>query len=247
MINFLSRIYQKISAPLQQKKKWKQFQQELIKYVNEMNTMEDPWSAKLDKEIYSRQLSQTLGPAEANNNILEVGCGQGSLTRLLLPFAKKITATEISDQALIQFKKKWPTQNTSTTTQNKNLDLELLLQNKTLELIQTDIHQFFPNPDNQEKYDLIVLSFILDYLGFNKFPQKFIQLMWQFTEHLKENGKILIIHPVYKQADLDRLKAFTEIFKNFNLKIKSASTEQSSGDFPIHFILCAKYPQQKSP
>ncbi len=245
MRNFIISIYQKIIAPLQQKKKWKQFQQELIKYVNEMNTMEDPWSAELDKNLYSHQLSQILGPAKAKNYILEVGCGQGSLTQLLLPYAKKITAIEISEQALLQLKKKWPTSN-STTTQNENSDLQFLLEKKTLELIQTDIHQFFPNPEKQEKYDLIVLSFILDYLGFNKFPQKFIQLMWQFTEHLKENGKILIIHPVYKQADLHRLKAFTEIFKNFNLQIEKASTEQSSGDFPIHFILCAKYPQQKS-
>ncbi len=261
MRKFLSGIYKKLTHSFLQQKKWRQFQQELKHYVNEMNSMEDPWSAEIDKDIYARQLASLLNSSEKKYKILEVGCGQGSLTKLLLPFAKKITAIEISQQAFVQLRKKWssstPTdsqlvepqshsqfadsqvapQNNS---QNENFNLDSLLQNNKLELIESDIHQFFPQT---EKYDLIVLSFILDYLGFNKFPQKFIQLMWQFTEHVEDGGKILIIHPVYKQADLHRLKAFTEIFKNFHIQIEKASTEQSSGGFPIHFILCAKYPQ----
>lgn len=256
MSSFITGIYKKLTNSFLQQRKWRRFQQELKKYVNEMNSMEDPWSAEIDKDIYARQLTNLLNNSEKKYKTLEVGCGQGSLTKLLLPFAKKITAIEISQQAFVQLKKKWHSSLTTdaqshlqmadsqlssqTDSQNENINLNSLLQNNKLELIESDIHKFFPQ---DEKYDLIVLSFILDYLGFNKFPQKFIQLMWQFTEHLEDDGKILIIHPVYKQADLHRLKAFTEIFKHFHMQIEKASTEQSSGGFPIHFILCAKYPQ----
>ena len=91
MRKFLSGIYKKLTHSFLQQKKWRQFQQELKHYVNEMNSMEDPWSAEIDKDIYARQLASLLNSSEKKYKILEVGCGQGSLTKLLLPFAKKIT------------------------------------------------------------------------------------------------------------------------------------------------------------
>ena len=65
-------------------------------------------------------------------------------------------------------------------------------------------------------YDLFLFVYVLDYLGFDRFPQKATAtIAMQLQQAMRANSSVLIINPVYKQEDMLRMLRFENIFSYF--------------------------------
>lgn len=100
--------------------------------------------------------------------VLEIGCGIGTLTSLLVKSCKHLTAADISPESIAQAK-------------------NALQRFQNIELVVTDMMDF----TSDVKYDFIVLPDVLEHIPVEQHPMLFSKM----KKLLHENGKICIHIP----------------------------------------------------
>lgn len=152
-----------------QKNNSKQEEKELIDYYNKFVARQEEFGVnERHKSIVQRCLSRGL---KENHHVLEIGCGIGTLTSILIPNINsgKLTAIDISDESIH--------------TAKKNLG-----HYSNLNLIDGNAVEY---DFKGELFDFIVLPDVLEHIPF-EFHHKLFQ---RLNELLKENGKVLIHIP----------------------------------------------------
>lgn len=175
------------------------FKKRLTKAMETHHRLEDPWSAAHVKPVIKKYLDDHAGEYKS---AFEVGCGDGIITELLANQATEVDAIDISRRAIEKAKDK--------------------TYACTVSFTVKDIHSYFYT----KNYDLVLLSFIVEYLGFDKFPKKFVHLIIQMTKHC---NKIVIVQPVQGEENLKRLHMIARILNQFGFieEHKEINTETS--------------------
>ncbi|MCC2678132.1 MAG: Nodulation protein (NodS) [Pseudobdellovibrio sp.] len=168
------------------------FKKRRKKFIDEMYNAVDPWSAVLVKDVISGFIiTHTQGKYKS---ALDVGCGEGTLTRTLSDISESYTGIDISEEALARAR-------------------EAHKDNPIVEFKNLDFDRAAEIP---KKFDLLCFSFTLDYLGFQKYPEKFTENLFQLISHCAENHcDVFIFNPVYNDKNLEDLQKYFFIFKNF--------------------------------
>lgn len=129
---------------------------------------DDPWNFQ-NSEYESKKYAATLAalPKPKYQNALEIGCSIGVLTEMLANRCEKLLATDISQNALDQAKKRC----------------------KDFSNITFKLHQFPEELPNQ-KFDLVVISEVAYYLSENDWKLA-IENLWTKLDH---GAQIILVH-----------------------------------------------------
>jgi trans-aconitate methyltransferase len=180
-------------------------------YLNRMYSARDPWSSALTFEMISHKIKTELG-ARKFSAALDVGCGEGSYSALLSGFAKAYLGADVSAPALARARS----------------------LNPSLRFVQKDFDSL---PSLQQKFDLIVFNFALDYLGFQDHPELFTQNLYSFIQGcVQEGAVILIFNPVYKTETWDRLQKYQFLLETFGFATVRREL-LSAPDLQIGFLM----------
>jgi len=173
------------------------FKKRRKKFIDEMYNTVDPWSAVLVKDVISGFIiTHTQGKYKST---LDVGCGEGTLTRTLSDISESYLGIDISDEALGRARE----------------------AHKENPIVQFQKLDFDHASGLKKKFDLICFSFALDYLGFQKYPEKFAENLYQLISQCCENHcDIFIFNPVYNDKNVEDLQKYLFIFKNFGFNPK---------------------------
>jgi predicted TPR repeat methyltransferase len=173
------------------------FKKRRNKFINEMYETVDPWSAVLVKDVISGFLiAHTQGKYK---RALDIGCGEGVLTKSLSDISERYTGIDVSERALSRARES-----------NKNIAVADFKRLDFDEMTKLD-----------GKFDLLCFSFTLDYLGFQKHPQKFTENLYSFlSSHIESQCDLFIFNPVYSEKNLEDLQKYFFIFKNFGFHLK---------------------------
>jgi 2-polyprenyl-3-methyl-5-hydroxy-6-metoxy-1,4-benzoquinol methylase len=182
------------------------FKKRRNKFINEMYKAVDPWSASLTFDLVSGfMITHTQGHYKS---ALDVGCGEGLLTATIRNISQKYTGIDVSEKALARAKEK-----------NKNLtDINFVLLD------------FDQSNKLENKFDVLCFNFSLDYLGFQKHPKKFTESLYNLisTSSLPQCD-IFIFNPVYGEKNIEDLKKYFFIFKNFGFNLKKQELFNANG------------------
>jgi 2-polyprenyl-3-methyl-5-hydroxy-6-metoxy-1,4-benzoquinol methylase len=108
--------------------------------------LSDPFGAELPQYRYQQRKYDSLLsmlPRRRYHNVLDVGCGLGTFTRKLAPFAEHVLGTDISAEAVGQARK-------------------LSIKHPNITYSQQDV---LDNSQQEASFDLIVLADMLYYVG----------------------------------------------------------------------------------
>ncbi len=153
--------------------KFNAFSSRLKKSMDTYHKLDDPWSAAGQLDAIDAALEVLLPPC---GSVLEVGAGDGLVSQLLLKRCKRLTAVELSAAAVGKLERSFGD------------------ERSRVKVVQKDIHRYH----FVEEYDAIVLSFVISYLGFAKFPKRFVQLLYRLTGKTK---RLVIVQPINEPAD----------------------------------------------
>lgn len=154
---------------MMQKNNSKQDEKELIDYYNKFVDRQEEFGVnERHQSIVKRCLERGL---KSNQNVLEIGCGIGTLTSILIPELSqgKLTAVDISDESIAIAKKK-------------------LGNYSNLTLIDANAVEY---DFKGEQFDFIVLPDVLEHIPFEFHHTLFKRL----NELLRVGGKVLIHIP----------------------------------------------------
>lgn len=129
---------------------------------------QDPWdfeNSPYEKQKYEATLAAL--PREVYENVFEIGCSIGVLTKQLASRSKKLLSVDVADLALAKAK-------------------ERLKDFPQVKIQKMTVPQQFPD----ETFDLILLSEVGYYLSKNDL-EKLAALM---IEHLETGGQLLLVH-----------------------------------------------------
>lgn len=152
---------------------------------------DDPWNfetSEYEAEKYASTLKAL--PKEKYKNALEIGCSIGVLTKMLGEKCIHLLATDVSEKALEQAKKRCQ-------------DLENV-NFKTMSFAEE-----FPD----EKYDLIVVSEVAYYLS----PEDWKLAISKMYKILEEKGEIILVHWLPEVHDYPQTG--DEVHKMFSTEI----------------------------
>ncbi|MBI4052178.1 MAG: methyltransferase domain-containing protein [Elusimicrobia bacterium] len=137
---------------------------------------------------------------------LEVGCAEGFFTEKLVPICNKILALDVSEEAL----------------QRTRSRLENAPQVK---LLKSHLRYWVPSED--ERFDLIVLSEVLYYLGerndllriLGSSPERCVQpVLEKLLRYLSRQGRVLLAHSHAKGQRASR-ELYREILQGMGLRL----------------------------
>lgn len=132
------------------------------------NRNDDPWdfeNSPYEKQKYEATLAAL--PRPVYENVFEIGCSIGVLTKQLASRSKRLLSVDVADLALAKAK-------------------ERLKDFTQVKVEKMTVPQQFPN----ETFDLILLSEVGYYLSKNDL-EKLAALM---IEHLEPGGQLLMVH-----------------------------------------------------
>ena len=137
------------------------------KELEEWHSIEDPWGYENSSEDEKRkQILLSEIPEEKYSSVLDIGCGQGFITRELP--GSKILGIDISFEAIERARK---------------------FQNKRLTFEQASIFEL-PNLDH-ESYDLIVITGVI----YPQYVGKSLNLLYHYVNQiLKDDGVLVSVH-----------------------------------------------------
>ena len=139
---------------------------EYFKDVYDAN--EDPWNFETS-EYEAAKYAATIAalPKEKYDNVLEIGCSIGVLTKLLAQKSKLLLATDISEKAL-------------------GLAAERCNDLENVSFKKLNFQKELPN----DQYDLIMVSEVAYYLS----PEDWEVVSGKLYDILKSNGQIVLVH-----------------------------------------------------
>lgn len=154
---------------------------------------DDPWNFQTS-EYEAKKYEATLNalPKSKYQNVLEIGCSIGVLTKLLAERCENLLATDVSQSALEKAKDRC----------------------KNFNNITFELHQFPEELPNQ-KFDLIVISEVAYYLSIEDWKLAIKNL----AEILDSGGQIILVHWLpevhdYPQTGDEVHEIFKELVQN---------------------------------
>lgn len=193
----------------------------------------DPWDIESSDYEYNRCL-HLLRMIEGKRyaRLLEIGCGAGFLTRLLVPYADRIVALDISETAIDRAR-------------------ALGADPATVDFRVMNIMDY--KPETEGPWDLIVFSDTLCYLGW-LYP--FFDVAWlavQLFEATRVGGHLLMANSMSEGEDwLLRpwlIRTYRDLFVNvgYNVEAENIFKGTKRGvDFEVLVTLYTK-PSQRTP
>lgn len=153
---------------------------------------DDPWNfetSEYEADKYAATISSI--PRKSYENVLEIGCSIGVLTRLLAERSERLLATDVSEKALEHAVEKCGK-----------------LDNVYFQRLR------FPADFPDESFDLIMISEVAYYLS----PQDWENAIATLYAHLNEKGNIVLVHwlPVvhdYPQTGDEVHQTFEKLMK----------------------------------
>jgi 2-polyprenyl-3-methyl-5-hydroxy-6-metoxy-1,4-benzoquinol methylase len=138
-------------------------------YFNDVyRNNEDPWDFENSVYEHEKYKASIAALTKAKyQNVFEIGCSLGVLTRMLADRSTKLFAIDVAEQPLVKAR-------------------ERLTDHPQVTFQKMAVPQEFP--DNQ--FDLIVMSEVGYYLSW---PDLKI-LLERITDHLEVNGQLLLVH-----------------------------------------------------
>lgn len=200
--------------------RWLKFKRELVEYVDGLHEFKDPWGADAH---FERLLEELQGILDLQNQKkqnpkrtsvgIEVGAGDGHFLNFMLANCGTVDVLEISKKAVSKIKTRMAG-----------------VEGRRLRIFRKDAHDF---SYGNQVYDLLLLSFVMDYLGFEKFPERFVSLCLRWCESLRPGGTVLIVQPIYNEKDEQRLQMMIKVLVQFGLK----GTVKKVIDFHLYKVL----------
>ena len=172
--------------------KWWVFRLRLKRHLEFLYQSTDPWDLEKDITAIVSELSSFL-KAKQFKHILDIGGGEGAFLPLLHSHAPFVECVEISKKAIRKAKQK----------------------SATTLFFQSNIQDF---ELGNNKYDLILMSFVVDYLGFDRFPERFAFLLLRISKALVMEGFFIIVNPLYREEDIKKYKKMEVMLQNFKLQ-----------------------------
>lgn len=170
--------------------KKKSLSSEYFKDVYDAN--EDPWNFE-SSEYEAAKYAATIAalPKEKYDNVLEIGCSIGVLTRLLAQKSKFLLATDISEKAL-------------------GLAAERCNDLKNVSFKMLDFQKELPH----DHYDLIMVSEVAYYLSADDWKV----VSGKLYELLKPNGQVVLVHWLPEVHDYPQTG--DEVHQSFERSVK---------------------------
>lgn len=168
------------------------FKRRLRKKLRALYEVEDPWNSRELSGFFApliRGQMQKLPPELHEAPVLDVGGGEGHFYSPLRDMIRNYHLLDIESQAIDRAK--------------------TLLGDAPCRLIHGSLDQFHPEADT---YGAIWLFSVLTYLGANRHPGIFNEMMKTLWRALKVRGIILMIHPYYSEEERKILTLQGEIF-----------------------------------
>ena len=141
----------------------------------------DPFGVELPQYRYQQRKYACLIsmlPQRRYRNILDVGCGLGTFTRMLAPFGEQVHGTDISGEAISQAKRLSVSHPNITYAQQNMLDA----------------------PPTEAEFDLIIIADTLYYVN-SRTPVALKTLARAFASQLMPGGLILIVNHYFFGVD----------------------------------------------
>ena len=148
--------------------------------------------------------------------VLDVGCGQGIISSIFVGESKSFLGIDVCEAAIDKCRHRFEG---FTDVDFKASDI--------FELRTTDT------------FDVINLSFVLDYLGFRDHPKYFCRTILKLYNLLSKDGLLIIFNPVYIKEDISRLNAYEFIFIQYGFSLQKKQII-NVGEFDIAFSLFLK-------
>ena len=193
----------------------------------------DPWD--IESSAYERdRCVQLLKMLEVRSyaRVLEIGCGAGYLTRLLVPHADQIVALDISQTAIDRAR----------ALSTGQADVEFRLAN---------IMEYKPQADGP--WDLIVFSDTMCYLGWLYPFFDVAYLAVQLFDATRSGGRLMLANSMGENDDwLLRpwlIRTYRDLFVNVGYTIEAEEVYKATKkgvDFEVLMTLYRKQPEEKS-
>ena len=193
----------------------------------------DPWdiaSSAYERDRCVQLLKMLEGRRYAR--VLEIGCGAGYLTRLLLPHADQIVALDISQTAIERAR--------ALSTRQTGVDFRV-----------TNIMEYKPQADGP--WDLIVFSDTMYYLGWLYPFFDVAYLAVQLFDATRSGGRLMLANSMGENDDwLLRpwiIRTYRDLFVNVGYMIEAEEVYKATKkgvDFEVLMTLYRKLPEEKS-
>ena len=129
---------------------------------------DDPWNFETSEYEASKYAATIAAlPRAQYDNVLEIGCSIGVLTKLLAEKSKRLLATDISEKAL-------------------NLALKRCSPLKNVSFEKLNFQERLPD----DQFDLIMVSEVAYYLS----SEDWVATISRLIEHTKESGHVVLVH-----------------------------------------------------
>jgi SAM-dependent methyltransferase len=193
-----------------------------LRYIEQLYSVQDPWSSLLNYSQLKGAILESLG-SRHYNQVLDIGCGEGLYSSVLAGFSESYIGIDISDKAISIAEERAKT-----------------IDEKKRPFVRFCCLDFDEASQLKNKFDLLVFNFTMDYLGFQDHPGRFVSNLFDFLQ--SSTGDfcgVLLINPIYKEADLQRVRAYQQIFEKFNFETKDKRVLNSDA-FDIAFLYLEK-------
>ena len=170
-----------------------------------MYQTEDPWSSVLHLQAVHEFLRTHAG--RNYRYVLDAGCGEGIYAEGFLKIAQSYLGVDISATAIARAREKHA--------------------GSSARFLQSDV---FSLDLSRNRPDLVVFNFVLDYLGFQKFPKTFSAHLYSFLRRIAaDDADILIVNPIYGEKNSEDFAKYLFLFKNFGWELSAKAGVKLQG------------------
>lgn len=137
---------------------------------------------------------------------LDVGAGLGHYTEKAARLCQEVLAIDISSKAIVQAQERL----------------------SGLPNVQFAVRNLRDAEISWGKFDLIILAEVLYYLGDERFPMEFRELLRRIANLLQEKGRILLVNYVSPGRSQEKLEAYTNAFVDAGLLLEKNEVIKSN-------------------
>ena len=194
---------------------FRKFQKRRNNYLVDAHSISDPWgSHNYHGSIKSKLLECEHELKLESCDLLDVGCGQGLISSIFIEKVKSFLGIDVSKEAI-------------------DICLSRYSGESNVRFKNCDI----VNCADIGKFDVVNISFVLDYLGFNEHPKYFCHSILNIHNLLKNGGQVVVFNPIYDQEGVMRMNSYEEIFKNFHFVVQRKEFIDANGSQILFQVL----------